>query len=117
MGYIVNLSLQGRGALVVGGGEIAHRKVLDLLAAQARVTVVAPHLCQSIVALAAEERIRVHPRRYQSDDIRDSFVVIAATDDTAVNTEVSRDATARNVLVNVVDVPALCTFTVPAVVR
>jgi precorrin-2 dehydrogenase/sirohydrochlorin ferrochelatase len=117
MGYMVNLSLQGRGALVVGGGGIAHRKVLDLLAAQARVTVVAPLLCESIVALAAEERIRVYPRRYQSDDIRDSFVVIAATDDMEVNTAVSCDATARNVLVNVVDVPALCTFTVPAVVR
>lgn len=117
MGYMVNLSLKGREALVVGGGEIARRKVEDLLAAEARVTVVAPQICQGIAALAEQERIRAHRRPYRADDIGDAFVAIAATDDEDLNVIVSRDATARNILVNVVDRPALCTFTVPATVH
>jgi len=116
MGYMVNLSLKGRAALVVGGGEVARRKVLDLLAAKANVTVVAPRACEGIVTLAEQGRIRAHWRPYRADDIGDAFVAIAATDDNDVNVAVSRDATARNVLVNVVDVPALCTFIVPATV-
>ena len=117
MGYMVNLSLKGRAALVVGAGEVARRKVLDLLAANASVTVVAPRACEGMVALVEQGRIRAHFRPYQAEDIGDAFVVVAATDDNDVNVTVSRDATARNVLVNVVDVPALCTFIVPATVR
>lgn len=116
MGYMVNLSLKGREALVVGGGEIARRKVQDLLAAKANVTLVAPRICEGIAALAEHQRIRAQWRPYRTEDIGDSFVVVAATNVNDVNVMVHRDATARNVLVNVVDVPALCTFTVPATV-
>jgi len=116
MGYMVNLSVAGRSAVVVGGGEVARRKVEDLLAAEAGVTVVAPRACPRIVALAEEKRIRAHWRPYRAEDLGDAFVVIAATDDARVNAAVFADATARSVLVNVVDCPALCTFTVPATV-
>jgi siroheme synthase-like protein len=115
MGYMVNLVVEGREALIVGGGEIASRKVEDLLAAKARVTLVAPGVCEKIEALA--DRIQLHRRPYEPGDIGDAFVVIAATDDEALNAAVSRDCAARNVLVNVVDRPALCTFTVPATVH
>ena len=115
MGYIVNLVVEGREVLIVGGGEIAGRKVEDLLAAKARVTLVAPEVCERIEALAAG--IQLHRRPYQAGDIGNSFVVIAATDDEELNAAVSRDCAARNVLVNVVDRPALCTFTVPATLR
>jgi precorrin-2 dehydrogenase/sirohydrochlorin ferrochelatase len=115
MGYMVNLVVEGREALIVGGGEIASRKVEDLLAAKARVTLVAPGVCDKIEALA--DRIQLHRRPYEPGDIGNSFLVIAATDDEALNAAVSRDCTARNVPVNVVDRPALCTFTVPATVH
>jgi precorrin-2 dehydrogenase/sirohydrochlorin ferrochelatase len=115
MGYMVNLVVEGRDVLIVGGGEIASRKVEDLLAAKARVTLVAPEVCQTIAALA--DRIQLHRRPYEPGDIGDSFVVIAATDDEELNAAVSRDCAARNVPVNVVDRPALCTFTVPATVH
>ena len=115
MGYMANLVVEGRDALVVGGGKIAARKVEDLLAAGARVTVVAPDICDEIDRVA--ERVRLHRRPYQPHDIGDSLVVIAATDDEELNAQVSRDCVARNVLVNVVDRPALCTFTVPATVH
>jgi precorrin-2 dehydrogenase/sirohydrochlorin ferrochelatase len=115
MGYMANLIVEGREVLIVGGGEIAGRKVQDLLAAKARVTLVAPRVCAEIEDLA--DRIQLYRRPYQAGDIGNAFVVIAATDDEELNAAVSRDCTARNVLVNVVDRPALCTFTVPATVH
>ena len=117
MSYLVNLALEGRAAVVVGGGEVAARKVQDLLAAKANLTVIAPQLCDAIVALAGEKRIVAHGRPYRTGDLDGAFVVIAATDDEGLNARISEDAAAQNVLVNVVDRPALCTFTVPATVR
>ena len=117
MSYLVNLALEGRAAVVIGGGEVAARKVQDLLAAKANVTVIAPHLCEGIVALADEKRIVAHGRPYRTGDLAGAFVAIAATDDEDLNARISGDAAAINVPVNVVDRPALCTFTVPATVR
>lgn len=117
MSYLVNLPLEGRAAVVIGGGEVAARKVHDLLAAKANVTVIAPQLCDGIVALADEKRIVAHRRPYRTGDLAGAFVAIAATDDEGLNARISEDAAAMNVLVNVVDRPALCTFTVPATVR
>ena len=117
MSYLVNLVLEGRAAVVIGGGEVAARKVQDLLAARANVTVIAPCLCGPIVALADEKRIVTHARPYRTGDLAGAFVAIAATDDEGLNARISEDAAAINVLVNVVDRPALCTFTVPATLR
>ena len=117
MSYLVNLTLEGKAAVVIGGGEVAGRKVQDLLAAKAHVTVIAPQLCDAIVALAEEKRIVAHGRPYRTGDLAGTFVAIAATDDEGLNARVAADAAARNVLVNVVDRPALCTFTVPATVH
>jgi len=117
MSYLVNLALEGRAAVVVGGGEVAARKVQDLLAAKAHVTVIAPRACRRIVALAEEKLILAHTRPYVTADLVGAFVAIAATDDEALNARVARDAAAMNVLVNVVDRPALCAFTVPATMR
>jgi precorrin-2 dehydrogenase/sirohydrochlorin ferrochelatase len=117
MSYLLNLALEGRAAVVVGGGEVAARKVQNLLAAKANVTVIAPQLCDGIVALADEKRIVAHRRPYSTEDLAGAFVAIAATDDEGLNARVAEDAAAMNVLVNVVDRPALCTFTVPATVR
>ncbi len=117
MSYLVNLALEGRAAVVVGGGEVAARKVRDLLAAKANVTVIAPHTCDRIVALADEKRIVAYGRPYRAADLTGAFVAIAATDDEELNARVAADAAAMHVLVNVVDRPALCTFTVPAALR
>jgi precorrin-2 dehydrogenase/sirohydrochlorin ferrochelatase len=114
MSYLVNLVLDGRPVVVVGGGEVAARKVADLLAAKASVTVVALEPCEKIRALASERRLRGEWRAYRAGDLEGAFLAIAALDDDAVNAEVAREASARGVLVNVVDRPALCTFTVPA---
>jgi len=117
MGYMLNLVLAGKPAVVIGAGEIAARKVHDLLAANAVVTVIAPAACESIEALDAHNQVTFRPRRYKASDLDGVIVAIAATDDEALNRRVARDAAHRRVLVNVVDRPALCTFTLPAVVR
>ena len=117
MSYLVSLVLEGRLAVVIGGGAVASRKVEDLLAAGAKVRVVAPSLCDRLTALAGQGRVVVQPRPYRTEDLEGAFVVVAATDDEAVNAGVSQDAVARSILVNVVDRPALCTFTLPAIVR
>lgn len=104
-------------AIVIGGGAVAARKVRGLLAAGAHVTVIAPQLDAELDALARAGQIAVLRRAYQTDDLRDARLVIAATDDVQVNQAVYAEARARGVLVNVVDDPAHCTFHVPALVR
>ena len=117
MSYVINLTLTGRPVLVVGAGTIAARKIDSLLDAGARVTVVAPRVGGDVEQMAAGRRVTLHRRPYASGDVRHMRIVVAATDDEQVNAGVSRDATGAGVLVNVVDRPALCTFTIPAVVR
>ena len=117
MSYLVNLDVRDRPALVVGAGAIAARKIAALLDAGARVTVIAPRVGEAVRALEQNAQVRVERRPYAAGDARGAFVVIGATDDEAVNRVVSEDAAAAGALVNIVDRPALCSFTVPAVVR
>lgn len=117
MSYLVNLNLKGRRAVVVGGGSVALRKVGGLLAAGARVTVVAESPHHEIRLLAAAGRLRLEARPYAEGDLEGAFLAVAATDDEEVNARVSAEAGRRGILVNVADRPALCTFTLPAVVR
>ncbi len=115
--YIACLRLKGRRALVVGGGEVGLEQVEGLLACDAGVTLVAPDAHPELIQLALEGSIRWERREYVPDDLTGHLLVIAATDDTEVNIGVFNDAEARSMLVNVVDVPPLCTFILPAIVR
>ena len=115
--YIACLRLDGRRCLVVGGGEVGLEKVEGLLSCGAAVTLVAPGAHDELAALAAEGSIAWERRRYEVGDLDGSFLVIAATDDSEVNIGVHEDAEARAMLVNVVDVPPLCNFILPAIVR
>lgn len=104
--------------LLVGGGEVAARKARLLLAAGARLQVVDPAPCPEIAALAAAGSIALRLGAYQPDDLAAPLprLVVAATDDAAVNRAVAQDAGVRNVLVNVVDDPANSTGIVPAII-
>src|SRR2546429_1081484 len=115
--YIACLRLDGRRCLVVGGGEVGLEKVEGLLACGADVTLVAPTAVAELEALAREGSIRWEQRAYEPADLEGSFLAIASTDDTDVNIAVYEDAEARAMLVNVVDVPPLCNFILPAIVR
>jgi siroheme synthase-like protein len=116
--YIACLKLTGRRCLVVGGGEVGLEKVEGLLACSGEVTLVAPFAVPALERLAAEGSIRWERREYAGKtDLEGAFMVIAATDDTEVNIRVFDDAEERAMLVNVVDVPPLCNFILPAIVR
>ena len=118
MGYYpIAIDLTGKRALVVGGGEVALRKVEALLESGARVTVVAPEVAPEIERLAESGKIVLRRRNYEAGDLADAVLAIAATDDREVNLRVSEDARGANVLVNAVDDPELCSFIVPAMVR
>jgi siroheme synthase-like protein len=115
--YIACLRLSGRRCVVVGGGHVGLEKVEGLLACNGDVTLVAPQACEELVALAAEGSIRWAPRPYEAADLDGALIAIAATNDTDVNIRVFEDAERRAMLVNVVDVPPLCNFILPAIVR
>lgn len=116
--YIACLRLKGRRCVVVGGGEIGLEKVEGLLACEADVTLIAPRANAALADLAKEGSISWEQRRYEGEaDLKNVFLVIAATDDTDVNVSVYEDAERRAMLVNVVDVPPLCNFILPAIVR
>jgi precorrin-2 dehydrogenase len=115
--YIACLRLSGRRCVVVGGGEVGLEKVDGLLACDARVVLVSTDAVPELVEYAREGSIEWEQREYERGDLEGAFVVIAATDDTQVNIRVFEDAEARAMLVNVVDVPPLCNFILPAIVR
>jgi siroheme synthase-like protein len=115
--YIACLRLTGRRCVVIGGGDVGLEKVEGLLACDADVTLVAPEAHRELVQLALEGSIRWEQREYRSDDLEGCLIAIAATDVTEVNIRVFEDAEQRAMLVNVVDVPPLCNFILPAIVR
>ena len=114
MQYPVNLVLDGRECLVVGGGKVAVRKVEGLLDCGARVRVVAPRVDP---ALRGRHGVAVEERRWRPDDLAGMWLVIAATDDPAVNRSVYEAGQRAGVWVNGADDPANCSFTLPSVVR
>ena len=116
--YIACLKLKGRRCVVIGGGEIGLGKVEGLLACDADVTLIAPEAHDALQELAREASIEWHARSYGGErDLDGAFLAIAATDDTDLNIAVFEDAERRAMLVNVVDVPPLCNFILPAIVR
>ena len=115
--YIACLRLKGRRCLVVGGGDVGLEKVEGLLACDASVILVAPEAHPALADLAAEGSIRWEQRAFDPSDLDGCLIAIAATNDTEVNISVFDEAERRSMLVNVVDVPPLCNFILPAIVR
>jgi siroheme synthase-like protein len=116
--YIACLKLSGRRCVVVGGGDIGLEKVEGLLACEGEVVLIAPDATPPLRALADEGSIRWEQREYTGpEDLEGVFMVIAATNDTDVNIQIYDDAERRAMLVNVVDVPPLCNFILPAIIR
>ena len=116
--YIACLKLTGRKCLVVGGGDIGLEKIDGLLACDADVVLIAPDACEAVQEYAAEGSIDWIRRQYAGPaDLEGKFMVIAATDDSEVNIGIYYDGEKRAMLANVVDVPPLCNFILPAIVR
>jgi uroporphyrin-III C-methyltransferase/precorrin-2 dehydrogenase/sirohydrochlorin ferrochelatase len=110
------LNVKDRPCLVVGGGDVAARKVALLRRAAAQVTVVAPSLCTSLAELAQSKSIAHRAAQFTPADVADFMLVVAATDNLAVNRQISEAARTRGVPVNVVDHPTLCSFVMPSII-
>ena len=115
--YPICLDIGGRRCVVIGGGKVAERKVAGLLECGATVSVVSPELSEPLRCLADRGGINWVARPYQPGDLAGAFLVIAATDDPAVQEAVHAEAEQGNLLLNVADVPKWCNFILPATVR
>jgi precorrin-2 dehydrogenase / sirohydrochlorin ferrochelatase len=115
--YVACINLTDRRALVVGAGPVGLEKVEGLLTCNAIVTVVAPDAHPKIQELASKGDLEWREREYDPADLDGCFLAIAATSDTELNTRIFKDAEARSMLINVVDVPHLCNFILPAILR
>lgn len=115
--YAVNLDLKQKKCLVVGGGQVACRKVKGLLECEADVLVIAPELDPRLLALQAEGRIDCLVRNCEAADLAGFFLVILATNNSELNASLAKIALERQLLVNTVDNQALSNFIVPATYR
>ena len=115
--YPLALKIDGRRCVVVGGGRVAERKAGTLRECGAEVVVVSPELTPGLEEMASRGEIATVRRAFEPADLEGAVLAIAATDDAAVNEAVLAAGRTHSVLVNVVDVPALCDFHVPASVN
>ena len=115
--YPVHLDIQNRECLVVGGGAVGTRKVNSLLKCGAKVTVVSPSISQQLKELNPSHAIRLKERPYHPGDLDGMFLVIGATNDEALNRQISKDADRLNTLCNIADRPEVCNFILPSIVQ
>ena len=115
--YPIYLNICDRRCIVIGGGEVALRKVEILLEYGANVEVISPELDPELIELAKDNQIPTFVREYKEGDLEGAFVVIAATDSDEINRQVAGEARRRSILINVVDYAEYCDFIVPSVMR
>jgi len=112
--YPIYLDVKGKRCVIVGGGKVAYRKVCSLKDAGADVIVVSPEICPE---MADVKGITLIKTKYDEELLESALLVIAATDNEAVNEKVAVDARKRNIIVNVIDHPELCSFIVPSTIN
>ena len=110
------INLKQKPALVVGGGDIALRKINLLIKAQANVDCLSPSYCDDIKNLSKDGDVTLIEKSFNEEDIKDYSIIIAATDDSSVNSLISKLAQERRIPVNVVDSPELSSFIMPSIV-
>lgn len=115
--YPIFIDIEDRPVVIIGGGEVCARKAETMMRYGARVRIISPRFTDEIEAWAAAGKLSIERREYQSADIDGANLVIASTDDTAVNERIAADSRARRIPVNVVDVTPLCEFIVPAIIE
>ena len=115
--YPIFLDIEERSVVIIGGGEVCARKAETMMKYGARVTVFSPAFTPEIEQWAREGKLVLREKRYDASDLDGANIVIASTDDTAVNEQIAADCRSRRIPVNVVDVTPLCEFIVPAILE
>jgi siroheme synthase-like protein len=113
--YPIFINLKGKNCVVVGGGNVALRKIQMLLECGGDIRVISPDFCEEITKLAINKRIKVMPRKYKKGDLQGSFIAVIATNDQDVNRKIAEEAKREKVLLNVVDNPEISDFIVPSI--
>ena len=111
------LNFRNYPCLVVGGGKVALRKVTSLLNFRIKSTVLAPKICQPLLELQRKRKIKVIKKVYSKEYLNNFKIVFCATDNPKINKMVRMDCTEKNILLNVADIPELCDFILPAIVK
>ncbi len=114
--YPILLKLKNKKILVVGGGKIAERKVIRLLKAEADISLTSPDITDGLQKFVDEKKLVYNNRKFIKDDLKNVFLVIAATNDKEVNHLIFRESEKNGILVNVVDEPDYCNFYVPSII-
>ena len=115
--FPVLINLRKYPCLVIGGGNVAFRKVTTLLNFNTKVTVIAPNICKPLIGLSKKNKIRIIRKSYNKSFLKKFDIIFCATDNPQTNQTVSKDCKQENKLLNVADVPELCDFILPAVVK
>jgi len=115
--YPILINLQRFPCLVIGGGEVAFRKIQSLLAYNAKITVISPKICNPLKKLIKTSKIKIIPHSYSKEYIKNFKIIFCATDNQKVSKQVHNDCKSVNKFLNVADVPDLCNFILPAVVK
>ncbi|MFH1776701.1 MAG: bifunctional precorrin-2 dehydrogenase/sirohydrochlorin ferrochelatase [Candidatus Omnitrophota bacterium] len=114
--YPIMLNIKGKDCIVIGGGVVAERKVLSLLVAGGKITIISPNITKRLRQLLKQKKIIYKKRKFQEAFLHNASVVIAATANQKVNQEIYHFCQKKKILVNVVDNPKLSSFIVPAAV-
>jgi len=117
MFFPVLINLTKYPCLVIGGGTVAFRKVTTLQNFKAKVTVVSPKICKPLKELSKKNKIKIIKKSYSKDHLKNFEIIFCATDNHKINLSVYNDCKAEKKLLNVADVPELCDFILPAVVK
>lgn len=115
--FPIFVNLDGKNCLVIGGGEVAERKIEDLLAYGAAITVISPQTTEKIKTWAEDDIIACFYREFQENDIENVFMVFAATNDNLVNKKIAVLCNQKGILLNAVDDPPNCDFFLPSILR
>ncbi len=115
--YPVYLDLKNKKCVIVGGGAVAERKASALFPTGAKICLISPTYTPQLAQWSDEKKLNIINRKYQAGDLAGVFLVVCATDNEDVNRQVAADAERLGILVNIVDVPELCNFIVPSIVK
>jgi precorrin-2 dehydrogenase/sirohydrochlorin ferrochelatase len=117
--YPIMLNMSGQQAVIIGGGDVAARKLSDLILAGADVKIISPEFNDDLIKTSElfKDRITLIKREYEKNDLAGALLVFSATNDTDVNREIFNEAKEKNILINAVDDPPNCSFYIPSFIR
>lgn len=115
--YPIFVDLENKPVLVIGGGNVAYRKVMTLLDHRAIVHIISPQILPELKALVDSKRCFWSEKEYDREDIKDAAIIFSCTEKDEVNSAVSQDAHKLHRLINVVDDPEKCSFIVPSIMQ